>query len=212
MNEQYNLVNKQVLRILPFYNVLIDFVKSDAAKRFNNVKFMSELPFYKDLSVEEISEAIERYAKSYRVEIIDKKDPMIQLYLSKRCIIKLFGELLSEMKVFKYQVTLFVTLKRSKLDVTVDYAAVYLNSFVKTVIYYDFDDSTDKSISEILFRLDSWINEGSGWVIERVIDQYLNISQYALLVGSSFIELLKELKNSKKGLINLRNRDNKCFM
>ena len=95
---------------------------------------MSQLPFHKDLSVEEISEAIKRYAKSYRVEIIDKKDPMIQLYSSKRCIIKLFGELLCEMKEFKYQITLFVTLKKSKLDGTVEYAGVYLNSFVKTVI------------------------------------------------------------------------------
>ena len=63
-----------------------------------------------------------------------------------------------------------------------------------------------------MFRLDNWINEGSGWVIERVNDQYLNISQYSQLVGSSFIELPKELKNPKKGLINLRNTDDKCFM
>ena len=137
---------------------------------------------------------------------------MIQLHSSKRCIIKLFGELLSEMKGFKYQITLFVTLKKGKLDGTVEYAAVYLNSFVKTVINYDFDDSIDKSFSEILFRLDNWINKGSGWTIERVNDQYLNISQYALLLGSSFIKLPKELSNSKKGLINLLNKDNKCFM
>ena len=38
MNEQYNLENKQFLKILPFYNVLIDFVKSEAVKRFSNVK------------------------------------------------------------------------------------------------------------------------------------------------------------------------------
>ena len=137
---------------------------------------------------------------------------MIQLYSSKVHITKLFGELLSEMKGFKYQITLFVTLKKSKLDGTVEYAAVYLNSFVKTVINYDFYDSIDKSITEILFRLDNWINEGSGWVIERVNDQYLNISQYAPLVGSSFIELPRELRNSRKGLINLCNKDNKCFM
>ena len=137
---------------------------------------------------------------------------MIQLYSSKRCVAKLFGELLSEMKGFKYQITLFVTLKKSKLDGTIEYAAVYLNSFVKTVINYDIDDSIDKSISEILFRLDNWINEGCGWVIERVNYQYLNISQYAPLVGSSFIQLPRELRNSKKGLINLRNTDNKCFM
>ena len=63
-----------------------------------------------------------------------------------------------------------------------------------------------------MFRLDNWINEGSGWVIERVNDQYLNISQYAPLVGSSFIVLPGELRNPKKGLINLRNKDNTCFM
>ena len=212
MNGQYNLDNKQVLKILPFYNVLIDFVKSDAINRYFNAKFMSELPFYKDLSVKEISEAFKRYAKSYRVEIVDKKGPMIQLYSSKGCVSKLFGKLLSEIKGFKYQITLFDTLKKSKLNGTVEYAAVYLNSFVKTVINYDFDDRIDKSFSEILFRLDNWINEGSGWVIERVNDQYLNISQYSPLVGSSFIELPGELRNFKKGLINLRNTDNKCFM
>ena len=78
---------------------------------------------------------------------------MIQLYSSKRCVAKLFGELLSEMKGFKYQITLFVTLKKSKLDGTIEYAAVYLNSFVKTVINYDIDDSIDKSISEIFLSL-----------------------------------------------------------
>ena len=110
----------------------------------------------------------------------------------------MFGELLREMKGFKYQTTLFVTLKKNKLDGTVEYAAVYLNSFVKTVINYDFDDSIDESFNEILYRLDNWINEGSGWVIERVNDQYLNISQYAPLVGSSFIVLPGELRNPKK--------------
>ena len=212
MNEQYNLDNKQFLKILPFYNVLIDYVKNDVVKKYCNVKLMNELSFYKDLDVKEISEAFKRHAKSYRVEIVDKKDPMIQLYSSKKRITELFRELLSEMKGFKYQITLLVTLKKGKLDGTVEYAAVYLNSFVKTVINYDFDDSIDKSISEILFRLDNWINEGSGWVIERVNDQYLNISQYAPLVGSSFIELPRELRNYKKGLINLCNKDNKCFM
>ena len=65
----------------------------------------------------------------------------------------MFAELLSEMKGFKYQITLFVTLKKNKLDGTVEYAAVYLNSFVKTVINYDFDDSIDESFSEFCLGL-----------------------------------------------------------
>ena len=117
MNEQYNLENKQFLKILPFYNVLIDFVKSDVIKRFSNVKLMSELPFYKDLNVKEISKAFKRYAKSYKVEIVDRKDPMIHLYASKKRISKLLNELLSEMKGLRYQITLSVTLKNINLIV-----------------------------------------------------------------------------------------------
>ena len=75
MNKQYNLDNKQFLKILPFYNVLIDFIKSDAVKKYCNVKLMSKLPFYEYLDVKEISDAFKKYAKSYRVEIVDKKDP-----------------------------------------------------------------------------------------------------------------------------------------
>ena len=110
----------------------IDFIKSDVVKKFSNVELMSELPFYKDLSVKEVREAFKRYAKSFRVEIVDRKDSIIQLYSSKRRISELFGELLSEMKGFKYQIALFVTLKKHKLDGTAEYASV--NSFVKTVI------------------------------------------------------------------------------
>ena len=31
-------------------------------------------------------------------------------------------------------------------------------------------------------------------------------------MGSTYIELLDQLKNSKKGLINIKNNDNKCFL
>ena len=91
MNEHYVLENKQLLKILPFYNVLIDFIRSDTVKKFSNVELMSELPFYKDLGVREVSEAFKRYAKSFRVEIVDRKDPMIHLYSSRRRINELFG-------------------------------------------------------------------------------------------------------------------------
>ena len=32
------------------------------------------------------------------------------------------------------------------------------------------------------------------------------------LIGSSFVELPNELKNSRKGLINIKNNDEKCFL
>ena len=58
----------------------------------------------------------------------------------------------------------------------------------KTVISsdkYDFD----KSFQEILYRIDSWINQGSGWIIETIEAQYVSISVYSPLIGSTYIEL-----------------------
>ena len=42
--------------------------------------------------------------------------------------------------------------------------------------------------------------------------EYVNISMYSPYIESSFVELLNELKNPKKGLINIKNNDNKRFL
>ena len=41
---------------------------------------------------------------------------------------------------------------------------------------------------------------------------YINTANYEPLLGSSHISLPKELNNSMKGLINIKNKDLKCFM
>ena len=45
---------------------------------------------------------------SYKVEILDKKDLIVQLEASKSSIEDLFNDLLNETKGFKYQVTVKV--------------------------------------------------------------------------------------------------------
>ena len=62
----------------------------------------------------------------------------------------------------------------------------------------------DKSFQEILCRIHNWIKEGSGWVIESIQSQYVNISVYSPVSGSAYIELPDKLKNSMKGLITLK--------
>ena len=63
---------------------------------------MHELPFYDELSITEVSKAFKRYARSYKVEIVDFKDPLIELESRKSSIKDLFKDLLNEMKGFKY--------------------------------------------------------------------------------------------------------------
>ena len=64
----------------------------------------------------------------------------------------------------------------------------------------------------MLTSVDIWINKGSGWVIDEIKGLYINISNYEPLLGGSYIPLQKALNNSMKGLINLQNKDHKCFM
>ena len=114
------------------------------------------------------------------------------------------------MKSFKYQITVTVLLSKSKINGSIEYSPVYFNSTTKTVINSQFN--LDKSFQEILYRTDNWINEGSGWIVESIDGEYVNISAYSPLVRSTYIELPDELRNSMKGLINIKSSDNKCFL
>ena len=86
------------------------------------------------------------------------------------------------MKGLKYQITMNILLSKEKINGdtecnSIEYSSVYFNSITKTVINLDFN--LDKSFEEILYRIDNWINEGSGWVIDSINGEYVNISKYA---------------------------------
>ena len=71
---------------------------------------------------------------SYKVEIVERKDPILQLEENKLSIKDLFSVLLNETKGFKYQITVNVLLKKYKLNGEIEFAPVYFNSTTKTVI------------------------------------------------------------------------------
>ena len=60
--------------------------------------------------------------------------------------------------------------------------------------------------------IDVWINEGSGWIVESIESQYINITTYRPLSRSSYMNLPVELRSSRKGLINIKNKNQKCFL
>ena len=162
---------------------------------------MTELPFHEQLSIIKTNQAFAEYAMSYKVEIVEKKDPIVQLEASKSIIKDLFSDLLNETKGFKYQITVKILLKKYKPNEEIEFAPVYFNSVTKLVINNKF--KLEKSFQEILYRIDCWINQGSGWIIESIESQYINISTYKPLLGSSYTDLPIELRSPRKGLINL---------
>ena len=59
--------------------------------------------------------------------------------------------------------------------------------------------------------IDVWINNGSGWNVESIESQYINISTYRPLAGSSFIDLPLKLRSPRKGLFNIKSKDQNIF-
>ena len=108
---------------LPFYNEFINNNKK--VKRFTDINLLAEQPFYEQLSIIKTNQAFTGYAMSYKVEIIEKKDLVVQLEASKSSIKDLFRDLLNEIKSFKYQITVKVLLKKYKPNKEIEFTPVY---------------------------------------------------------------------------------------
>ena len=85
------------------------------------------------------------------------------------------------------------------------------NSFTKTVLNHRF--RLENSFQEILYMIDGWINnKGSNWNVESTESQYINISTYRPLAGGSYMNLPVELRSPRKGLINIKSKDQKYYL
>ena len=93
---------KNIFQVLPFYNT---FIEKPEIEKLSNVELIQELPFYDELSIVKTSNTFRGYARSYKIEIVNKRDPLVQLKSSKQSLIDLFKDVLNEMKGFKYQIT-----------------------------------------------------------------------------------------------------------
>ena len=78
IEEKIKLIN--YFKELPFYNTCIEKPK---IKPLNNIDLLFELPFYEELSGIKTDHAFKRYAVSYKVELVEKKGPLIQVETSK---------------------------------------------------------------------------------------------------------------------------------
>ena len=161
--------------------------------------------------IEEVDKALKGYTKSFEIGIKNDKDPLAQLQTTRKAIEYHIIKILTSMKGLKFVETLMVTFKKLAKDEIV-YKTAYFNSKPKTIINNtEIIEALQSSEQQILNIIAQWISEGSGWTVESVDNHYLNIVQYQPMKGSSYIKLPQELRNSAKGLINMKNEDNECF-
>ena len=161
--------------------------------------------------ISQVEKALKGYTQSFEVELRDEKDPLVQLQKSRKAIEHLFKNLLVQTKGFKFVETMQVKFVKYANDKKV-LKNGYFNSTTDLIINEtDIKLSLQASQQQILNKIAVWISEGSGWTIQSIENQYINIVNYNPLKGSSYIKLPQELRNSSKGLINMKNKDNKCF-
>ena len=161
--------------------------------------------------ISQVEKALKGYTQSFDVELRDKKDPLLQLQKSRRAVEYLFNNLLVQTKGFKFVETLQVKFVKHSNDKKI-LKNGYFNSTTDLIINEtDIKLAIQASQQQILNKIAQWVSEGSGWTIQLIENHYINIVNYNPLKGSSYIELPQELRNSAKGLINMKNKDNECF-
>ena len=167
--------------------------------------------------IKELNKALKGHAKSYGIELQDNSNPLNHFTKTKELVESHLENLLKDMKGFKFIETLEVTFEKVTIESitgkrVIIYKIAFFNGKVKTITKAnDIEHELNMSRQEILNLIDKWVSEGSGWVINQIDSNYINVTKYKLLHGSNYIELPTELKNPKKGLINIKNKDDECF-
>ena len=175
-------------------------------------KFKKELKFLKKATITKILKSFKGNVASYRFSIENDSDPSIQLSATRKELKEKLLSLLNEKKGLKFGLTQKLRMKKETEDGVI-YREPYFKSKSKTITHPDMiNELIREAEEEILNKIADWISEGSNWVIELILDHYLNIIAYTPLRGSSYLPLPKELQNSMLGLINPKNLDdNECF-
>ena len=167
--------------------------------------------------IKELNKALKGHAKSYGIELQDNSNPLNHFTKTNKLVESHLENLLKDMKGFKFIETLEITFEKYSIDSktgkhVIIYKTAFFNGKAKTITRADdIEHELIMSGQEIMNAIDKWVSEGSGWVINRINSHYINITLYKPLNGSSYIELPTELKNPKKGLINIKNKDDECF-
>ena len=83
---------------------------------------------------------------------------------------------------------------------------IILNEHIMDTLNYLLNQFFD----EVKGEIEAWSKRGSGWVIDKILEAYINVAKYQPMQGGSYMPPPKKLQN-KKAIINVQNRDNQCL-
>ena len=167
------LANIELLKELPFQQK-----KPKRPERLTKQQILENvLPLYDSVGIS-LREYTHKYnAATYGVEVIDNKSLDDSLFLAKKSFNDLLRDLLEEKGGFKYNLGARITLKRwNNATNSYDIATISLKAKAITVINQRFNLNT--AYKELKHKLDICAGEGSGWIVDKIEDIYINVANY----------------------------------
>ena len=176
----------------------------------------SDYMFIDEDKPEMIKSAFKKSQKRFKINTTYKYSPVDEIKSKKNVIKNLLKDNLKTMKSFKFNYGMEITcseLVKEDLKKIREIKEILWSTPQIILNETDIDKKVDLVISDIFQRITAFSATGiSALNISEINSQYVDIIQYKPLNGSSYIDLPKELKNPKMGLINIKNEDQKCFV
>ena len=99
---------------------------------------------------------------------------------------------------------------KGKIRPVFQHSTVYFQSKTYTNIE-ETNEYDSHMIEEILEKINNYQNNGSGWYFKEIISLEIHIVEYKPMRGGSYIPLPEFIKK-KNAIINIKNKDDKCFL
>ena len=136
--------------------------------------------------------------ESFNVDIINAKDPQVQLHQSKELTKDFLTGELNKNYGIKINIRLNTTFMKQIEKVIVGF---FKSNAREIINENDIETVISDAGNELINIINEWISEGSGWVIKSVDKHEIDISKYKLLRGSSYLPLPEKINYKKQRLI-----------
>lgn len=140
------------------------------------------------------------------------KDPRKFLRKTYKSILKIMSVILNEQFFVKVNFCLVANFVKKTGDKITEKKIFYIQTKTKPI-----SNSTNLKklykahvYSVVLSKIEEIQENGSNWILDGLVELLININKCEYLSGSSFISLPKEITD-KKAVVNIVNKDNKCF-
>ena len=161
-----------------------------------------------------LTTAMKHSLKTFKLkpQIQEKNDLSRLLYANKASLVNRLSQDLKTNRGLKWFISVQVKLFKPKADGSDEISEPHFRSLCMTTVnVHEIEEQLNEVNQKILSPFTSYQKEGSGWMLSEILHIDLSVAQYKLLKGSSYLPLPKTLKD-KKAIINIENKDNKCFM